>query len=233
MRRLTCLLAIFALLASLLLAFLPTAHAETAASGPDRFEATRIAVYDQGREGTCWYWATAEATALRLVNLGQAEPRWTDGVTPKIDWNGHSFDVLTVQGAKHTLAFGGSLPMDPTSIRTALQESGSLLIASSLPNSLAVFHSRALPVIHPRADDADTGGHSLLAVGYRPDGLIVQNSWGDAYGFHGRAVLGWDWVRAFVKDVEKYDVDGTGLDAAPASYAASPQDDGAPNPLYR
>ena len=38
------------------------------------------------------------------------------------------------------------------------------------------------------------GGHALVAVGYNPTGLVVENSWGSTWGAGGYATLGWDFV---------------------------------------
>lgn len=54
-----------------------------------------------------------------------------------------------------------------------------------------------MPVVSWRA--ADNGplilNHSILAVGVRPKGVLVQNSWGPKWGKRGRAVLSWDFLR--------------------------------------
>ena len=40
------------------------------------------------------------------------------------------------------------------------------------------------------------GGHAFAIVGYTPRGFIVQNSWGEDWGFHGFAILPYeDWVQ--------------------------------------
>lgn len=46
---------------------------------------------------------------------------------------------------------------------------------------------------------ANQGYHALAVVGYTPEGLIVQNSWGHSYGQNGFATLVWDDL-AFVKE---------------------------------
>jgi N-acetylmuramidase-like protein/papain like protease len=52
-----------------------------------------------------------------------------------------------------------------------------------------------LPVIDTAEGEADLG-HAFAIVGYTRDGFIVQNSWGEAWGLGGFAVLRYeDWLR--------------------------------------
>jgi hypothetical protein len=44
------------------------------------------------------------------------------------------------------------------------------------------------------------GGHALVAVGYNANGLVVENSWGTAWGAGGYATLGWDFVGKYVME---------------------------------
>ena len=36
------------------------------------------------------------------------------------------------------------------------------------------------------------GGHAVLCCGYNPDGIIIQNSWGDDWGSYGFALVTWE-----------------------------------------
>lgn len=36
------------------------------------------------------------------------------------------------------------------------------------------------------------GGHAVLCCGYNPDGIIIQNSWGEDWGSYGFALVTWD-----------------------------------------
>lgn len=45
------------------------------------------------------------------------------------------------------------------------------------------------------------GDHYLCALGYTPEGVLVQNSWGPYWGNAGRALLAWDWVLSSAADV--------------------------------
>jgi hypothetical protein len=52
-----------------------------------------------------------------------------------------------------------------------------------------------LPLIPPAADPRRTGGHAFALVGYNERGFVVQNSWGQAWGARGFAVMSYaDWV---------------------------------------
>jgi hypothetical protein len=54
--------------------------------------------------------------------------------------------------------------------------------------------ARELPVIRRLRGNPD-GGHAFAIVGYTPDGFIVHNSWGPAWGKGGLAVLRYsDWL---------------------------------------
>jgi hypothetical protein len=46
-----------------------------------------------------------------------------------------------------------------------------------------------------RTSGGESGRHAFAFVGYTPDGLILQNSWGPSWGYHGFALLPYgDWV---------------------------------------
>lgn len=61
-------------------------------------------------------------------------------------------------------------------------------------NTAALAHAM-LPLIPPPADPKKTGGHAFALVGYNDRGFVVQNSWGQAWGAGGFAVLSYaDWV---------------------------------------
>lgn len=36
------------------------------------------------------------------------------------------------------------------------------------------------------------GGHAVLICGYNPDGVLIQNSWGERWGEYGFGLIGWD-----------------------------------------
>lgn len=79
---------------------------------------------------------------------------------------------------------------------------------------------RRLPVIVPSDHDGPTAiNHSVLIVGYHRRGLICLNSWGRSWGKDGRAILSWEWIKAYGVhfEVDTYDghpVDGLNLGGA-------------------
>lgn len=50
--------------------------------------------------------------------------------------------------------------------------------------------------------------HDTLVVGYRKNGLIIQNSWGRSWGKHGRAIITWDFIFKYGCSVIPYTFDG-------------------------
>lgn len=43
------------------------------------------------------------------------------------------------------------------------------------------------------------GGHAILICGYNKDGVIIHNSWGEAWGSYGFALITWDeFIREFI-----------------------------------
>ncbi len=52
-----------------------------------------------------------------------------------------------------------------------------------------------LPIIADNGNGGEGGGHAFCIVGYRPEGFLVQNSWGPSWGKGGFAILTYDeWV---------------------------------------
>nr|MBC8291309.1 C1 family peptidase [Planctomycetota bacterium] len=52
-----------------------------------------------------------------------------------------------------------------------------------------------MPIIQPPPPAEFKSGHAFALVGYNEHGFIVQNSWGDSWGYHGFAVLPYsDWA---------------------------------------
>lgn len=49
----------------------------------------------------------------------------------------------------------------------------------------------ALPM--PKSDERTFGYHAVCACGYTAEGIIIQNSWSEAWGHKGFAVLPWDY----------------------------------------
>ncbi|MGR3513360.1 MAG: C1 family peptidase [Paracoccaceae bacterium] len=61
------------------------------------------------------------------------------------------------------------------------------------PSMAYQIGGRVVPYIAP--SQPITGGHAFAIVGYTPDGFIIQNSWGQDWGYNGFAFLTYeDWI---------------------------------------
>lgn len=88
-------------------------------------------------------------------------------------------------------------------IQAAIQQIGAVYVSArahdgwdrvTASNKAPKSHAD-LPLIPPVADPRKTGGHAFALVGYNERGFIIQNSWGEAWGARGFAVLSYaDWV---------------------------------------
>src|SRR5262249_48722098 len=82
-------------------------------------------------------------------------------------------------------------------LQAAINEVGAVYVASDVHQGWDKVpdNSRKLPVIAWKAGTKPDGGHAFVLVGYNADGFIVQNSWGEDWGFHGFALLTYDdWL---------------------------------------
>lgn len=65
-----------------------------------------------------------------------------------------------------------------------------------------------LPV--PKETERIRGYHAVCAMGYTEDGVIIQNSWGEAWGAKGFAILPWDYpiteVWTMIDEKKKWDL---------------------------
>jgi hypothetical protein len=59
-------------------------------------------------------------------------------------------------------------------------------------------HQTAIP---PPDEDRIVGGHAMVVIGYRPDAVLVVNSWGRGWGNGGTAWLDWGWVTDWARDL--------------------------------
>lgn len=62
----------------------------------------------------------------------------------------------------------------------------------------------------PKEEEKEYGYHCVCALGYTEDGVIIQNSWGDVWGYKGLAVIPWDYpiseMIAFVDERKEWDI---------------------------
>jgi len=79
-------------------------------------------------------------------------------------------------------------------MQAAIHEVGAIYVSATVHEGWFLEPAKTLPAI--KFSSGQTGGHAFAIVGYRPDGFIVQNSWGDDWGYLGFAVMTYeDWVQ--------------------------------------
>lgn len=65
-----------------------------------------------------------------------------------------------------------------------------------------------LPI--PQETERHIGYHCICAIGYNDDGIIIQNSWGENWGYKGLAVIPWDYpveeLRVIIDDRKVWDI---------------------------
>ncbi|MEM7022431.1 MAG: C1 family peptidase [Pseudomonadota bacterium] len=77
-------------------------------------------------------------------------------------------------------------------MQAAIQEVHAIYVSAAVHAGWWLNASDSLPVIGMKEK---AGGHAFALVGYNADGFIVQNSWGEDWGYKGFAVMTYaDWV---------------------------------------
>lgn len=95
----------------------------------------------------------------------------------------------------------------------AIFQYSACVICIEVKSSFSSFYFKdennmVLPI--PKSSERDLGYHAICAVGYNEKGIIVQNSWGEAWGHNGLAILPYDypiresWV--VVDKVKRWDI---------------------------
>ena len=78
-------------------------------------------------------------------------------------------------------------------MQAAIREVGAIYCSANVHKGWWLGKENELPII--KQSKSMIGGHAFAFVGYNADGFIVQNSWGDKWGYHGFAVIRYnDWV---------------------------------------
>ncbi|MGH6926294.1 MAG: C1 family peptidase, partial [Propylenella sp.] len=83
-------------------------------------------------------------------------------------------------------------------MQAAINEVHAIFVSSDVHNGWTLEERPTLEAatIRPKRANEKLGGHAFCLVGYRPDGFIVQNSWGPAWGYKGFAILPYDeWTQ--------------------------------------
>jgi len=82
-------------------------------------------------------------------------------------------------------------------LQAAINEVGAVYVGSDVHGGWDRVGEklRTLPVIPWKPGTKPDGGHAFALVGYNAEGFIIQNSWGQDWGFHGFALLTYnDWL---------------------------------------
>jgi hypothetical protein len=78
-------------------------------------------------------------------------------------------------------------------MQAAITEVGAVYCSADVHEGWWVDPSSSLPIIKTKSKFI--GGHAFCIIGYNEKGFVIQNSWGDAWGWNGFAVLQYaDWV---------------------------------------
>ncbi len=78
-------------------------------------------------------------------------------------------------------------------MQAAISEVGAIYCSADVHKGWWLKQTASLSVI--QLSDEKIGGHAFCIIGYNEQGFILQNSWGDAWGWNGFAVLQYtDWV---------------------------------------
>ncbi len=78
-------------------------------------------------------------------------------------------------------------------LQAAIYEVGAVYASSRVHSGWKIDPSpNELPVIRRSQGSHDIGAHAFAIIGYEPRGFIIQNSWGNGWGYHGFALLPYD-----------------------------------------
>lgn len=90
--------------------------------------------------------------------------------------------------------------MAPALVRWALTHRLPVVFGTDVDTEFAGVRRHLDPLQAPNLGMI-AGGHAMVAVGYRPDAVLVVNSWGPAWGNRGLAWLSWPWISGFARDL--------------------------------
>ena len=177
------------------------------------FRASMRMLYEMARKHDEWPGEDYEGSSCRGAIRG-----WKNmGVCPDGDPDNYSEDPkawpykaddtlggLTVERARaarvNTLGAYYRLRPEISDYHAAINETGAIFVSASVTDGWSVIGRRehdklpTIPVSQNRI-----GGHAFAIVGYNSDGLIVQNSWGRAWGYRGFAVWAYeDWAETIM-----------------------------------
>jgi len=105
---------------------------------------------------------------------------------PRKNWSKEA--VKTPLGAYYRINKDSVVDM-----QAAIKEVGAIYCSATLQKGWWLDTEDALPIIEHTTDKI--GGHAFAIVGYNKDGFIIQNSWGETWGYNGFAILTYkEWV---------------------------------------
>lgn len=79
-------------------------------------------------------------------------------------------------------------------MQAAIREVGAIYVSAKVHQGWFLDSFSTLPVIPMMLDEA--GGHAFAITGYSTKGFVVQNSWGEKWGYLGFAILSYeDWIQ--------------------------------------
>ena len=79
-------------------------------------------------------------------------------------------------------------------MQAAIKEVGAIYCSATVHEGWWLDTTDKLPIIKHKPNKI--GGHAFAILGYNEDGFVVQNSWGEKWGYLGFAVLPYkDWVK--------------------------------------
>jgi len=102
----------------------------------------------------------------------------------------------------HRIAGYYAIPKAQNTLMQAVHDFGPLLVSTPW------YHSWFHPVgtggnVKLPPPDYSVGGHAIQATGYNPTGLVLRNSWGTSWGYHGSVTMPWAYVLHSVWEVWK------------------------------
>ncbi len=118
------------------------------------------------------------------------------GVTTRDAWNDSNKrkDNWALEAVKTPLGAYYRINKDSVGdMQSAIHEVGAIYCSASIHEGWWVRRGGQLQIIKQQA--VTVGAHAFALVGYNAEGFIVQNSWGDHWGYKGFAILRYtDWV---------------------------------------
>jgi hypothetical protein len=196
-----------------------------------------LPVLDQDGAPTCTLHTRALMTDAMMRIHEHRNPTWS---ADKVSWQQAggdvcAYDVATPLGPRrirnysgctrgaywHAGADGNDL-QPPAALKRAVLLNGvlELGVPSRAPRFARAWFSGPLPKM-PVIDWVDHGpsapDHDVTVVGYRPRGLIIQNSWGPNFGHRGRAILTWQFLARYGCTALVYSWADLGADPLPAA----------------